>query len=78
MTISAGALAAIVAFLIGGVMIGRSMGEISKILVAAGGPPQGEAAARLAECQARIQRGTRIVLPLLIVAVIAMAVGRYV
>jgi len=78
MTISIGALAAIIAFLIGGVMIGRSMGEIAKILQASGGPPQGEAATRLADHQSRIQRGTKIVLPLLVIAVITMAVGRYV
>jgi uncharacterized membrane protein len=78
MTISIGALAAILAFIIGGAMVGRSMGEISRILVASGGPPQGDAATRLAALQARVQSGTKIVLPLLIVAVIAMAVGRYV
>jgi uncharacterized membrane protein len=78
MTISIGALAATIAFLIGGVMIGKSMGEIAKILQASGGPPQGEAATQVAAYQARIQSGTKIVLPLLIVAVITMAVGRYV
>jgi hypothetical protein len=54
------------------------MGGIAKILQTSGGPPQGEAAAQLAMYQGRIQRGTNIVLPLLIIAVIAMAVGRYV
>jgi uncharacterized membrane protein len=78
MTYSIGALAAIIAFLVGGVMIGKSMGDVAKILRASGGPPQGEAAAQMAASQARIQRGTKIVLPLLVVAVIAMAVGRYV
>jgi uncharacterized membrane protein len=77
MTYSIGALAAIIAFLIGGVMIGRSMGEIAKILKSSGGPPQGEAATQLAAHQARIQGGTRIVLPLLVIAVITMAIGRY-
>ena len=78
MTIGIGALAATIAFLVGGVMIGRSMGEIAKILKASGGPPQGEAAAQMGVYQGRIQRGTKIVLPLLIIAVITMAVGRYV
>lgn len=78
MTLSIGALAAIIAFLIGGAMIGKSMGEIAKILKASSGPPQGEAAAQLAAYQARIQRGTKIVLPLLVIAVITMAIGRYV
>jgi hypothetical protein len=78
MTISIGAAAAIIAFLIGGVMIGRSMGEIAKILKASSGPPQGEAAAQIGAYQAKIQRGTKIVLPLLIIAVIAMSIGRYV
>ena len=78
MTISVGALAAIIAFLIGGAMIGKSMGEIAKILKESGGPPQGEAAARMATYQGRIQRGTKIVLPLLVIAVITMAIGRYV
>src|SRR5689334_22989420 len=61
MTISIGALAAIIAFLIGGAMIGRSMGQIAKILQASGGPPQGEAAAQMAAYQAKILRGTKIV-----------------
>ena len=78
MTISIGALAAIVAFLIGGVMIGKSMGGMAKILKASGGPPQGDAAAQMGIYQGRIQRGTRIVLPLLIIAVVTMAIGRYV
>jgi len=78
MTISIGALAAIIAFLVGGAMIGKSMGEIAKILKASGGPPQGEAAARLGVYQGRIQRGTKIVVPLLVIAVITMAIGRYV
>ena len=78
MTIGVGALAAIIAFIVGGVMIGRSMGQIAKILQASGGPPQGEAATQLASYQTRIQSGTKIVLPLLIIAVITMAVGRYV
>lgn len=77
-TLSIGALAAIIAFVVGGVMIGRSMGEIAKILKASSGPPQGEAAAQIGAYQGKIQRGTRIVLPLLIVAVITMAIGRYV
>lgn len=78
MTIGIGALAATIAFLVGGVMIGRSMGQIAKILKSSGGPPQGEAATQIAAYQGKIQRGTRIVLPLLIIAVITMAVGRYV
>jgi len=79
MTISIGALAAIIAFIVGGAMIGRSMGAMSKILSASGGgPPQGEAAAQMGVLQGRILRGTRIVLPLLVIAVITMAVGRYV
>ena len=77
MTISLGALAAIIAFLIGGAMIGGSMGKIAKILQSSGGPPQGEAAAQMAAYQARIQSGTKIVLPLLVLAVITMAIGRY-
>jgi uncharacterized membrane protein len=78
MTISLGALAAIIAFLVGGAMIGGSMGKIAKILQSSGGPPQGEAATQMAAHQARIQLGTKIVLPLLVIAVITMAVGRYV
>jgi uncharacterized membrane protein len=77
MTFSIGALAALIAFIIGGAMIGRSMGQIAKILSAAQGPPQGEAAAQMATHQARIMTGTKVVLPLLIIAVITMSIGRY-
>ncbi len=80
MTISMGAAAAVIGFIIGGAMIGRSMGEIAKVLSVAqgaGGPPQGEAAAKMAAAQARILLGTKIVLPLLVIAVITMAIGRY-
>lgn len=80
MTFSIGGLAGILALIIGGIMVGRSIGQIRKIFVAAdpGAPPTPEQAAHIAQLQSRIALGNRIVAPLLGIAIIAMAIARYV
>ena len=79
-TYSIGGLAGLLALVIGGVMIGRAIGELRRIAISSdpAAPPSAEQAARIALLQQRVDKGTRIVLPLLAIAVVAMAVARYV
>jgi uncharacterized membrane protein len=80
MTFSIGGLAGLLALIVGGVMVGRSIGQLRKIALAndPGTPPSPEQAARMAQLQARAELGNRIVGPLLGIAMIAMAIARYV
>lgn len=80
MTYSVGGGAAVVAFLVGGLMIGRSFGELQRIGVVSGAPgqPSSDHEERVAFLLARVRSGSRIALTLLIVAAVAMSVGRYV
>lgn len=77
---SIGGLAGLIALIIGGSVVGRSIVQLRQIVLASApdAPPSPEQAARIAQLQARADRGNRIVGPLLAIAVIAMAVGRYV
>lgn len=80
-TLSIGGLAGLIALLFGGLVVGRAAGQASKILrtvEGSGGQPSPEQGAALAALQAKIGWGSRIVLPILIIAAIAMAVARYV
>ena len=80
-TLSIGGLAGLIALIFGGLVVGRSAGAVSKILRAvdsSGGQPSPEQGAALAALQAKIGWGSSIVLPILIIAAIAMAVARYV
>ena len=54
------------------------MNQVGAAVAAAGGPPSPEQAATIAAMQQRITSGTHFVSALLGIAVIAMAVGRYV
>ena len=76
---SIGGLAGLIALIVGGTMIGRSVNQIRVLALASDpdAPPSPEQAARIAQLQARADLGNRIVLPLLIIAVITMAVARY-
>lgn len=80
MTFSIGGLAGLIALIVGGAVVGRSINQIRKIFLATdpGSPPTPEQAARIAQLQERAARGNRIVGPLLAIAVIAMAIARYV
>lgn len=80
-TLSLGGLAGLIALVFGGAVVGRAAGAAAKILRAvesSGGQPSPEQGANLAALQAKIGWGSRIVLPILIIAAIAMAVARYV
>ena len=79
-TLSLGGLAGLIALIFGGAVVGRAAGQAAKILrtVDGAGQPSPEQGARLAALQAKIGWGSRIVLPVLIVAAIAMAVARYI
>lgn len=78
-TFSIGGLAGLIALIVGGIMVGRSIGQMRQIFLAIdpGAPPSPEQAARLAQLQERTTRGNQIVGPLLAIAVIAMAIARY-
>jgi hypothetical protein len=75
-----GGLAAIVAAVIGGVVIGpagRKLAALGERVQAAGGPPSAEQAAQMQALQARLGRTTRVVALLLLIAAGAMAIARY-
>ena len=75
-----GGIAAIIAFVGGMVLIGPSVAEetaVQRELAASGGVPDAGQQARLARADARMQLATRVDLPLIVVAALTMAVGRY-
>ena len=75
-----GGVAAIVAFVGGMILIGPSASEqaaVQKELAASGGAPNAAHLERLARADRRMQLANRIDLPLLLVAGLTMAVGRY-
>ena len=80
MTYGVGGLAGIVGLIVGIVMIGRPIGEMGRIGAAigkSGGPPSSEQAQRMATLRTRMASGNNITWGLLLVAVTAMAVARY-
>ncbi len=75
-----GGLAAIAAFVGGLVLIGPSVatqGAVQRELAATGGAPTDDQRARLERAAARMRLSGRIDLPLLLIAALTMAVGRY-
>jgi hypothetical protein len=81
MTLGVGGLAGVIAMIFGGAVVGRGaagMARIFRAVDAQGEPPTAEQAAELMTLRAKVGWSARIVLPLLLVAVIAMAVARYV
>lgn len=80
MTFGIGALATILAAIIGGAIVGRAGERVAKLgekVQASGGAPSPEQAAEMARLQARMGTGARVVAGLLFVAVTAMATARY-
>ena len=77
---SIGGAASVVAFLVGGIMIGRSATQLAGIGEASGpsGGTSTDNADQIALLQARMQTGSRIATGLLVITAITMAVGRYV
>ena len=75
-----GGLAAIAAFVGGMVLIGPSIAEQTAVqgeLAASGGEPTDAQRARLARADGRMRLANRLDLPLLLLAGLTMAVGRY-
>jgi hypothetical protein len=80
MTLGIGAIAAILAFILGAAFTGptaKRMGKIGAELAAAGGPPPAARVAELEMLGGRLALGVRLVALLVAVTVIAMAVARY-
>jgi hypothetical protein len=80
-TLGIGGLAGLVAVIYGGGVVGRSAGAMAKlfrVMDAQGGPPTAEQTARLMALRDKVTAGSKVVLPMLLTAVIAMAVARYV
>jgi uncharacterized membrane protein len=80
-TLSIGGLAGIVAFIFGGAVVGRSsagMARIFRAIDAQGAPPTPEQTAELMTLRAKVSWAAKIVLPLLLLTLIAMAIARYV
>lgn len=75
-----GGIAAIIAFVGGMLLIGPSIAEqtaVQKELATGDGVPDAGQQARLARADARMQLATRVDLPLIVLAALTMAVGRY-
>ena len=78
--LTVGALAGIVAFVIGLTVVRpttHAMLALGREIAAGGGPPTSEQAATQQALQARARATGRVIVPLLVVAVAAMAAARY-
>jgi hypothetical protein len=81
MTFGIGGLATIIAGIIGGSVIARGgnrLGKIGAAIQASGGGPSAEQSAEIAAIQSKMWNAMRVVAVLLLIAVTAMAVARYV
>jgi uncharacterized membrane protein len=79
-SLTLGALAAIVAVTMGAAIVRPSMlaaMAIGQEAAASGGPPTPEQAARIQELQGRVRSAGHVIIPLLVFAVAAMAAARY-
>jgi uncharacterized membrane protein len=72
-----GAVAALVAFILGVTINAPAARRLQAIMGSAGGPPNAEQQAELVRLRERMASTSRIVLVLLTVAVISMAISRY-
>ncbi|HYI67879.1 MAG TPA: hypothetical protein VEW95_13240 [Candidatus Limnocylindrales bacterium] len=75
-----GGLAAIIAFVLGGILIGPGIAEQTAVrgeLANSNGEPTPEQRDRLARAEGKLKLAGRIDLPLLILAALTMAVARY-
>jgi hypothetical protein len=80
MTLGVGGLAGVIALIFGGAVVGRGaagMARIFRAIDAQGGPPSAEQTAELMALRAKVGWSAKVVLPLLLIAVIAMAIARY-
>lgn len=80
MAFGVGAVAAILAAIVGGGIVGRSterLGKLGEKVQASGGAPSPEQAAEMGRVQARIAKAARLMAGFLFIAVAAMATARY-
>lgn len=80
MTLGLGGAAGILALIYGGAVVGRAAGGLGKLLHAIdeqGAPPSPEQTAQIMAFRHKLSSGAKIVLPLLLIAVIAMSIARY-
>jgi hypothetical protein len=80
LVLSIGAVAGIVAFLIGSFIIGPTAGQIGKLgdeMAARQGPPTPEQGATMQRLQAKMERVSRFEAALMLVALVGMAAARY-
>ncbi len=80
-TLAIGGLFGVISLLFGGLVVGRSVGQLGVILKSldtTGGAPTPEQGARMTMLREKITWGSKIVLPMLILAAVCMAVARYV
>jgi hypothetical protein len=79
-TLGIGGLFGLVALLFGGLVVGRSVGQLGAIMKSldGSGAPTPDQAARMTMLREKITWGSKIVLPMLVLAAICMAVARYV
>ncbi len=80
-TLSIGGLCGLLGLIIGGMITGRSVGELGVIGAAvnsAGGPPSPQQAARIEMLRARMKTGSKWSFVLMLLATAAMSVARYV
>ena len=80
MALGIGGLATVIAAIIGGSIVGRGgqrLGKLGAAIQASGAPPSAEQTAEIGRLQARMWGAMRAVAGLLLVAVTAMAVARY-
>ena len=75
-----GGLAAIAAFVLGGILIGPGIAEqtaVGRELAATNAEPTAEQRARLARAEGKLKLAGRVDMPLLLLAGLTMAVARY-
>jgi uncharacterized membrane protein len=80
-TLSIGGLSGVIAMIFGGAVVGRAsagMARILRAIDAQGSPPTPQQATELGALRAKVTWASKIVLPMLLLAVIAMAIARYV
>ena len=80
-TLGIGGLSGVIAMILGGAVVGRAsagMARVFRAIDAQGGPPTAEQTTELMTLRAKVQWAATIVLPLLLLAVIAMSIARYV
>jgi uncharacterized membrane protein len=79
-TLGIGGLFGLIALIFGGLVVGRSVGQLGTVMKTLDGSaaPTADQAARMAALRDKITWGSKIVLPMLILAAACMAIARYV